>query len=510
MAPMLGGWWMSGLVLVAGAGPYEGHRVVRTYPQTDAQVRAVLALADDVWTERVGGGPIDVRLSPLSMPQLDVSGIDYEVRVADLQQVVAEEEARLDSLTRPPAQGVAWLSDFRDLAEIEAYTDQLAADFPGLVTVENLGASLEGRPIRGIRIGAAAENKNAMLLSGTVHAREWLSPMTVMCIADTLAGGYATDPALAAILDRTDVWVVPVVNPDGYVLSWNGQRYWRKNTRDGVGVDLNRNWETGWGGPGSSADPNAQDYRGSEPFSEPESVVLRDFVDAHPELVAQVDFHAFGNLILYPWSYTYDPAPQEVALADMAGELATQMLGVHGASYTPLQGADLYPASGVIEDWTYAERGLQGFAIELRGDDFVVSPDLIAPTCEESFAAVQWLAQWAADQSDAGTDPTGTSSGDGGSSSGGGPSGTTGVAADDTAGDSAGAGTTTGTPGPGETSGGGTDAGDTTTGEAADGDGDGGCACRATPGRGHGRWLGPMVLLLIGGLATRRRRWQHR
>ena len=413
VASVWAGLWM------LAAGRYDGHRIVRVDPTSPQQLQTVLDLADDVWTERIGPGPVDVRVGPAAYAELEATGIAHEVRVADAQAAVDAERARL---TTAPSGAPQWFDDFKDLAAIEAYVDLLADTYPHWVEVENIGTSLEGRPIRAMRIGGVADDKNAVLLTGTMHAREWLSTMTVMCIADALASGYDVDPAITEVLDRTDVLVVPMVNPDGYVLTWNGERYWRKNTRDGYGVDLNRNFSVAWGGPGASANPGDENYHGTAAFSEPETQVVRDYVVAHPELVAHIDYHSFAQLVIYPWGYTYDAAPDDGALAALAGDLAGD-ISASGIGYTPIQGADFYPAAGVVDDWSYGERGIMAFTVEVRGDDFVVPPSQIVPTCEENLAGALTIAQWAADQSSAvppEPDPTsGTGGGDDGAATGG-------------------------------------------------------------------------------------------
>src|SRR5436305_1081127 len=83
-------------------------------------------------------------------------------------------------------------------------------------------------------------------------AREWIAAMTTTCVADRLVRDYDRDPAIRDFVDRHDLWIVPVANPDGYQHSWSADRYWRKNRRDGHGVDLNRNFGVAWGGAGSS------------------------------------------------------------------------------------------------------------------------------------------------------------------------------------------------------------------------------------------------------------------
>ena len=261
--------------------------------------------------------------------------------------------------------------------------------------------SLEGRTVRGIRVGADAPGKASLLLTGTMHAREWLSPMTVSCIADRLVTGYGNDAVVTELLDVTDVYIIPVMNPDGYVRSWQGERYWRKNTRNGHGVDLNRNWGYEWGGQGASSDPSAEDYRGSSAFSEPETQIVRDFVEDHDDLVAHVDFHSYAELIIYPWGYGFDAPPDEAQLQALAGGMRDAIAGVHGRAYQPIQGADFYPASGAVDDWAYGAAGLMSFTIELRGQDFVIAPSQILPTCDENYAAVLDLLAWTAEQSDA-------------------------------------------------------------------------------------------------------------
>src|SRR5690606_2908792 len=134
-----------------------------------------------------------------------------------------------------------------------------------LATVVELVDPLEGRAIRGLRITSAPDDAPGLLLNATQHAREWIAPMTAMCVADQLVR-EAESNEVSALLDQVVFYVVPVVNPDGYVYSWDVERFWRKNRRDGVGVDLNRNFGTGWGGPGASDKPQAGNYHGEAPF----------------------------------------------------------------------------------------------------------------------------------------------------------------------------------------------------------------------------------------------------
>lgn len=397
---------------------YDGHQVVRVWPADVEQLQDALGIVDDVWTERIGLGPIDARVSPGARAALDASGIQYEVRIADVQLAVDDEYARLHAAAAPSQAPGAWFSDFKTVDAIDGYLDTLADEFGDLVSVEPVGTSLDGRPIRALRITAgSSEGKAALILTGTQHAREWLSPMTVTCIADTLARDYGSDPVVTDALDTLEFFVVPVVNPDGYARSWSGDRYWRKNTRGGYGVDLNRNWGFQWGGDGSSGNPGDETFRGDAAFSEPESQALAAYMGAQSHAVGFIDFHSFAELILYPWGYQYGDAPEAAELSQLAGQMASAIQSTHGYAFDAIQGSDLYPAAGVIDDWAYGEHGMMAFTVELRGSDFVIGPQHIIASCEENLQAVLTLAQWAKEFSDPVGGDSGGTAGDGDSPS---------------------------------------------------------------------------------------------
>lgn len=379
---------------------YDGHQVLRFEPQTRAQMELILELADEKWSHHVALGPLDVRVSPQSLPAIDAAGLDYEVLNADLQAAADTEADRITAAAPTTGAPSSWFSEFKDYDAINAYLVQLAAQRPEIAEIVSVGSTLEARQIQGVKIGSPASGKTAVIFSGTMHAREWLAPMVTMCIAEHFINGYGTDPQVTELVDTIDIHVVPVINPDGYVRSWTGDRYWRKNTREDYGVDLNRNWGYEWGGAGASTNPYDENYRGSGPFSEPESQALADYIEASPELLAHIDFHAYANLIIYPWGYGYDSPPDEALLNMLASDMSSAMSGAGGQYYQPIQGADFYPAAGAIDDWAYGDQGLMSFTIELRGNDFVVSPSMIAPTCDENIAAALSLSEWVAQSSD--------------------------------------------------------------------------------------------------------------
>ena len=161
---------------------------------------------------------------------------------------------------------------------------------------------------------------------GAQHAREWITPEMNRRLLDLYLTSYGTDPRITAIIDTTELWFVPVVNPDGYDLSFEpGRRLWRKNVRDNNGngqidpgttdgVDLNRNSATHWGydNEGSSPNPASDTYRGPAPASEPETQALdRLFARITPEFF--INYHSAAELLLYGigWQVA-TPSPDDV------------------------------------------------------------------------------------------------------------------------------------------------------------------------------------------------------
>lgn len=373
---------------------FHGHRVVRATVKTQAQLDRLLRITPDVWSESIGVGKLDVRIPPDRMDELERSGIAFEVLIEDVQPLVA---AQLD---RDPLLGGSWFDDYKTYDEVMSYLDELAALRPDLAQTFTVGSSLHGRDIRGIRITSAEPGtKPQVLLQGCQHAREWIAVMVPMFIADALVRQHDSDPGIQDLLARTEVVVVPIVNPDGYEFTWTDFRFWRKNLRDNGdgtwGVDLNRNWSYGWGGEGSSGDGDSEIYRGPFPFSEPETAAMRDFILAQPNLRAHVDIHSYSQLVLQPWGWTFDHPPDHDLFEALGQDMVDLIFGVHSVTYVHGPCAEtLYLADGVAPDYTYGELGVLGFTIELRDDGdfgFLLPPEQITPNGEEILPAVMHL-----------------------------------------------------------------------------------------------------------------------
>ncbi|MFO0836226.1 MAG: M14 metallopeptidase family protein [Phycisphaerales bacterium] len=378
---------------------YRGYSLIHADLRDQAEFERVLAISGDCWTERPTLElPVDFLVPPGGLDAIRALGVTFDIVVPDMGDVVAAERARLNG-----PQPRDWYADFKNLQAISDKVDELVALRPDIVSRFNVGPSLENRTIFGFRIesptsGPAGTLKPVMYIHSTQHAREWLAPMTTMYVAEQLIAGYDTDPAATAFLDKFTVIIVPVVNVDGYVYTWTTQRLWRKNRRSNAngtfGVDLNRNWSFAWGNNnGSSGSGASETYRGTAPFSEPETAVLRDHILSTPGITLAFDIHTYGPLILSPWGYTASPPPILPYFNSLGLLMQSAIASINGLTFTSGQWySTLYPASGANIDWWYGERNVLNWTIELRGTSFAPPPSQILLSGPEIYAGLLALA----------------------------------------------------------------------------------------------------------------------
>ena len=303
-----------------------------------------------------------------------------------------------------PAPGPPDAGLYHTYAELQAELPALAARFPGLAKVSVVGKSVEQRDILGIKISDnvdAEEAEPSVLFVGGHHAREWISVDVPFLLAEYLLENYQSNVRVKSLVDNGEIWIIPLLNPDGHQYSVTTNRLWRKNRAnngDGsFGVDLNRNYSYQWGGPGSSGDTFSETYRGPRAFSEPESQALRD-LSVNRQFTALISYHNYSQLVLFPWGYTNAPAPDAALLDQLATTMADSILQVHNKRYTPQQSSDLYLASGDATDWLYGTSQAPAFTIELRprssNPGFVLPESDIQATFEENLPAALFMIQW--------------------------------------------------------------------------------------------------------------------
>jgi murein tripeptide amidase MpaA len=314
----------------------------------------------------------------------------------------------------------------------------LATAHPDLAVYSKLGSSFEGRDIFALKISKNATiddaSKPDVLITGLHHAREWISVESPVYFANRLLNGYATEDSARYLVDHLQIWIVPIVNPDGLnytQASPNDQmdpvRLWRKNRRpisagnctSGTGVDLNRNYGYQWrllgdlecpnfcndqsclnDDIGGSDDPTNDIYRGPRAESEPEVKAIKSLVDdPNRHFRAQLDYHNYSQLILYPWGYTSFETDDNSTLSTLAQRMSDAVFAVDRKRYRPEQAIDLYNLTGSSIDYAYGVNHVPApFVVEMRPDccDFSVTEAQIPVVNQETWAGAQALLNWAA------------------------------------------------------------------------------------------------------------------
>lgn len=302
----------------------------------------------------------------------DVGGIDVEKKTATL---VVHESQSLRGLRvlskreigRPDAL-------YKKPVDIERTLLQVADYYPHLVTVEKIGRTHDGRDIMAAHIASkfvsSTEPKKAVVFDAMHHAREIMTPEVALDIVDYLTKNYATDPQVQKWVNSYDIWVVPMVNPDGNHKVWNGSSMWRKNVLNGYGVDNNRNYPYEWNScAGSSGSTSSDTYRGPSPASEPETQALMNLVKRVKPMF-NISYHSYSEIVIYPFGCSPKkiPSPDREVYEGVGKDLAKKLVRDSGSgTYTAGTSYELlYNVDGGSIDWMYAANKTMAFVIEIN------------------------------------------------------------------------------------------------------------------------------------------------
>lgn len=256
--------------------------------------------------------------------------------------------------------------------ETISFLENASRNYPQITEKMIIGKSLLGRELIGIKISGVKKLSQdhfipAILFVGSHHAREHLSTEIPILLIDYLLKNYETNSKVKKLIDTREIYIIPMLNPDGKMYDISGKFYkmWRKNrsfnSDKSRGVDLNRNYSFRWGTGGSSNRPKSSVYMGPKPFSEPETIALKNFIERHPNILTMLSFHTFSELILYPWGSKKEPInnPDHKIFTKMAVEMSKFN------KYKPMQASGLYIASGDTCDWAYGVHRIFCFTFEL-------------------------------------------------------------------------------------------------------------------------------------------------
>lgn len=318
------------------------------------------------------------------------------------------------SSSKPSAVNLAETSStipkFDSYRTVEAtYADlgRLAANNPDLARWVDIGDSYDkvsnneatGYDIFALQLGRqnTSEPKPVFFLQAAIHGQDYVTTELATRFAEALVAGYGVAPEPTWLLDYFDIRIVPVVNPDGRKLAEAGQP-WLKNANPtpptgkpaasfpNYGVNLDRNFNVQWDkvANGASTDPASPFYRGSAPFSEPETKALRNYLwasfmgdTALDEAGVFINLQGSGNQILYPFNWKTAPAPDYEELRYLGLKLGYFTAGNNptgtSSAYDVRQGSGRGIASGTATDWVYQATGAASYTISAGTQAFEAS-----------------------------------------------------------------------------------------------------------------------------------------
>jgi len=410
-----------GVGTVATADPrasFAGHRVLRLTiePSQLGAVNSldVVNLGLDWWRAPAATSHVTLE-ADLSVPPnkrlfvenwLSLHNISHSIMINDIEPLA---QAQLLTATNAKSlSGVAaaadWFTAYHNYNDTVEWMQQLAKNYSSLASLVTIGISYEKRPIYALRITSnrGPAKKPQVLYDGGIHAREWIAPATVGYIAFQLITQYGKDPSVTALVDAIEWNMVPIFNVDGYQFTFTNNRMWRKTRKPNpgsicIGTDPCRNSADHWCQLGASKDPCSDTFCGFAAFDQPEVKALCDYAKNLGNLYGYINFHSYSQVWMSPWSYdnVLPPEPDRSRQRSVDQAAVAAIKAVHGLTYREGTSAQtLYPVSGDISDWIYAQipTAVYSFCVELRDTGrygFLLPPDQIIPTGEEIFAATK-------------------------------------------------------------------------------------------------------------------------
>ena len=283
---------------------------------------------------------------------------------------------------------------FYTYSEMLEELDQMHQLYPNLISARldvkdpntdddpHIHQTYEGRFLQWVKISDnpnQSESEPQILYTAIHHAREPASLQQLIFYMWYLLENYSQDDTIKEIVDNTEMYFVPCVNPDGYIHNENtdpeGGGMWRKNRYNNHGVDNNRNYsyvdDNGnevWNTSGTSNNQNGSTYAGDGPFSEAENKAIRYFVENHNFIIA-LNNHTYSNLLLYPYGYDYNQYTEDNDIFEFISE---ELVSKNG--YDNIISADLYPAAGDSDDFMYGM--LETESGGTRNKIFAMTPEI--------------------------------------------------------------------------------------------------------------------------------------
>ncbi|ANB13482.1 Ecm14p [Sugiyamaella lignohabitans] len=222
-----------------------------------------------------------------------------------------------------------FFSDYRNLENINLWLDSLASRDPRnseLIAIESIGKSHQGRDVNVVHIRKAMiEPKPVIVIVSGVQGREWSSIMTGLYSISQILNNHHNhhnhNDISKSILDQFDFLFVPILNPDGYVYTWEYDRLWRKNRQPtGMsicsGIDIDHSFAYNWQQT-TECTPCSETYGGTRPHEALEALHLSNYLNATAKRFdGYLQFGSYSQTVLFPRGRSVDEYEESKEFAE--------------------------------------------------------------------------------------------------------------------------------------------------------------------------------------------------
>jgi len=242
------------------------------------------------------------------------------------------------------------INNFHSYLDMTAELQDIAYNYSNIAKLYDLGSSVQGRTIWGLKITDnpnIEENEPEVRICGCHHGNELMSVELPLLLAWFLVENYSIDPFIKDLIDNREIWIIPLVNPDGRMLMQRG---------NANNVDLNRDYGYMWDGSGGS----------QFPFSQPETQVIRNHA-LENNFVLSLSFHTTAAYVNYLWNYKPQFSPDNDLIVLLSNQYASS------SGYTAIYGYDWYQVRGDLNDFSYGCLGDIDWTIETGNSNIAYS-----------------------------------------------------------------------------------------------------------------------------------------
>lgn len=419
--------------------PYLNQKVVRLDSSKDVY-RFLKENKYNIWAHNPSQNSIDVQVSDSELENLlaslSLQNVNFVIK--DLAQAVFEtypeqlnkenlseftvkslEEVKSAAQNSIHSASEVFFKLYRPLLSIDAWLELLQQTYPNMVTIESIGQTFEGRDYNVVHISVpdddvAHEDRKTVVITGGVHAREWISVSTTLYCIYEMLNHWENNPDTWKELAKLDFLFIPVLNPDGYEYTWTTDRLWRKNRQHVAGsddlgctgIDIDHLYDYHW--TRLSDNVCGEEFSGNKPFEAYELKIWDAYLNATNKdhrIYGYIDLHSYSQEILYPYAYSCSETPRdEENLIELAYGISKAMRLTSGKYYAVLPACvdrdlDLIPdlGSGTALDYMYHHRAYWAFQMKLRDSGlhgFLLPDKYIQPVGEEVAAGLKYFCRF--------------------------------------------------------------------------------------------------------------------